>query len=141
MKYLKTFEGLSNDILDKIKLLNNPGYYLNSSNADPVKIKNVKNLDLLFKLEDKIKEIFKGYNFDIVMNSLGKNLFEIGNDDGEIKISIVEMEDEYFYVVLKKIKRLSAHSIVSDSSTFFVADQTDGLIYLLTDIHKIINEK
>lgn len=139
MNHLKTFEGLSGDKLDKIKLLNNPGYYLNSINAEPVRFGEIKNLDLFFQLEGKIKEIFKGYKFDIVMNSFKKNLFVI-EDGGDITISIVEMEDEYFYVVVKKIKRLSTHLISSDSSISFVADQTDGLIYLLTDIHKIINE-
>jgi hypothetical protein len=139
MKYLKTFESISDDKMDKIESLSSPGYYINSKEAGLIKSTKLKNLDIVKALESRIKDIFIGYEFSIEKNIYGKDVFRILDDDLEIRIT--EIHDEYFYVVVNNVKSRSKNSISYLSGVAFVADQTDGLIYLLTDIQKIINEK
>jgi hypothetical protein len=127
MKHLKTFESIYDDKLDKIKLLNNPGFYINSFPLP--KNSEFTKLNLIYHVEDKIKDIFKGCEFEKGVNTYDIEFFLIKLE--ELNISILEMKDEYFLVII--IDRSG-----SLRTERFMADQIDGLLALLTDIHQII---
>lgn len=132
MKHLRHFkvnENLSDDKIEKIKSLYRHGYYTNVSDNTLVK-KEFKNIDLFYEVKNKVFNIFKGFKFYIQENNLEYIIFKISNE--LITITILEMFDEYFYVLLLEKNKQEAEYIV------FLADQIDGLVYLLTDIHKII---
>jgi hypothetical protein len=127
MRYLKKFESIYDEKLDKIKLLNNPEFYINSFPLP--KNSEFTKLNLIYHVEDKIKDIFKGCEFEKSVNTYDIEFFLIKVK--ELNISILEMKDEYFLVII--IDRSG-----SLRTERFMADQIDGLLALLTDIHQII---
>jgi hypothetical protein len=129
MKHLKTFENLklSVDKLDKIKTLNNPGFYTNDIGV--ILLRNIVDLDAFYSVEDKIKNMFNDFEFEKDKSLYDVEIFKMKK--GRIYISILEMKDEYFYVMVRDTHISSEYGKI-------IADQVDGLLDLLTGIHKII---
>jgi hypothetical protein len=134
LKYFKVNENLSDDKIDKIKALNNPGFYEN------VEVELIKEEECLIEFNtlnshiSKIKKLFKDAHFRKVKNIHDMDVLKVSPlpDEYDFKFSIIEADDEYFVVYVYN------DNTPGPSYAKFLCDQIDGLMSLLNDLHKII---
>lgn len=140
MKYIKTFENLTTeDKIKKIKLLEDTLFFLLDKSMRREYFRRTQDFDTFYELQQRIVNLFKKSKFEISKNTFGKDVFKIKN--GDLQIGILELKDEYFIVVIQKIEEVKDNIFTSEEIKIFIVDQRDGLLKLMDELHKIIEDK
>lgn len=153
MKHLKTFENLSSlnknnydkiqfshihAIIDKLDKLNNQDYYEKSNLKEVYSVPNVE-FENVEKISNKISDILniEEIKYSKVFNTFD---FELGRKGSisSLRISISQMEDEYFLVVINYDIQVNPGYMTK--SIVFKCDQESGLKAFLIDFKKILDE-
>lgn len=140
MKYLKTFENLTTeDKIKKIKLLHDPLFYPLDKSIEREYYRRTQDFDTFYELKQRIVNLFKKSKFEISKNIFGKDIFKIIN--GDLQIVILELKDEYFIVMIRTIEEVKDNIFTSEEIKTLIVDQRDGLLKLMDELYKIIEDK
>jgi hypothetical protein len=153
MKHLKTFENLSSlnennydkikfdqisTIIDKLNNLNNLNFYEKSNLKEVYSISNLE-FENGEKVSNKISDILniEKIKYSKVFNTFD---FELGRKGSisSLRISISQMEDEYFLVVINYDVQVNPGYMTK--SIVFKCDQESGLYALFFDFKKILDD-